>query len=413
MYHHEYLPENLAMAKSPSSRRPALAAVLIGFSFITVIAAPPARADSVWNVSAGNWSVATNWSGGQPTSDSTAYIVNGGTATVSTTNAVCGTLSLGGSAASGTVLMSGSSLNATQVENVGDSGKGTFTQSNGTNSIGVFLTIGNNAGSSGAYNLSGGLLSALNEIVGFSGVGIFTQTGGTNQIADNHQLILGNNDGGSGTYNLSGNALLLASDELVGYGGNGIFTQTGGTNAISNHDGDNLTLGQNYVSGTYNLNGGRLILPALFQGTGTAVLNISGGTLQANRAFSTVVPIVLGTSGGGATLDTAGFSVAISGSVSGTGGLTKIGGGELTLNGTDSYTGNTLVKAGTLVLASNTAITNGTSLAVGAGATLVFDSMAAAAPAVVPGGAGAVPEPSSFALLGAAALGLLCYVCRR
>ena len=59
--------------------------------------------------------------------------------------------------------------------------------------------------------------------------------------------------------------------------------------------------------------------------------------------------MTLGTSGGGATFDTAGYAVTLSGSLSGPGGLTKVDSGTLVLAAANTYSGNTLVSGGTLV----------------------------------------------------------------
>jgi autotransporter-associated beta strand protein len=290
-------------------------------------------------------------------------------------------LNVGVSAGSnGTYSLSGGQV-LVPYENVGSSGTGVFTQSDGTNSVKFNLNLGYNAGSSGtfnqsggttstgdgyninlgvlagssgAYNLSGsGQVSADYELVGFSGTGTFTQTGGTNtarSILDlgfnpgssgtynqsggtnngGNYLQLGIYAGSTGTYNLSGNGQLAAGTENVGYSGTGTFTQSGGTNSVSSV----LNLGNNAgSSGTYNLNGGVLILSSLSQGSGSAAFNFNGGTLQASSTFSTSLPMTLGTSGGGATFDTAGYDVALSGALSGPGSLTKLGTGTLTLTG--------------------------------------------------------------------------------
>ena len=137
-----------------------------------------ARADVYWKVAppnSGNWSVATNWTGGLPTSSVNAWIINGGTANVTQLGETCGTLSLGGSG-SGTVQMTDGSLSTAGYQYVGYSGTGTFTQTGGTNNLSYgYLYLGYNAGGSGAYNLSGsGQLSSPNyEYVGYSGTGSF------------------------------------------------------------------------------------------------------------------------------------------------------------------------------------------------------------------------------------------------
>ena len=55
------------------------------------------------------------------------------------------------------------------------------------------------------------------------------------------------------------------------------------------------------------------------------------------------MPMTLTGSGGNATIDTAGFTVTLSGELSGPGGLTKTDSGTLVLAGTNMYTGDTLV----------------------------------------------------------------------
>ena len=68
----------------------------------------------------------------------------------------------------------------------------------------------------------------------------------------------------------------------------------------------------------------------------------------------------------------------VGGSLSGggTGGLTKIGAGQLILSGANSYSGGTTVVEGTLLATSAGALTSGGSLIIGAGACMVFDPSA-------------------------------------
>jgi len=99
-------------------------------------------------------------------------------------------------------------------------------------------------------------------------------------------------------------------------------------------------------------------------------------------------------------------TLALSGSITGTGPLTMSGaGGKLILSGTGLYNGGTIVNAGILAVTSSTALPDNQSLTVGAGGTLIFDPsytassiiatpISAASSAVNP-----VPEPSTLVLL--------------
>ena len=465
------------------------AAGFASFAAVVLMALLPVRAANInWTLAAsqsGDWSVAANWGGTLPTSSVNAWIVNGGTATITQPNETCGTLSLGSGAGSGTVQMTGGTLTTSWYQYVGYSGKGTFAQSNGFNNSQT-LILGNNPGSSGTCSLSGdAVLLAYYQTVGYSGTGTFVQSGaatntamwlyvGTNSgasgsysLSDNGSLHvtfgeqIGNatasgNSTGSGsftqsggtnmaasiacgetgsnaTYTLSGSGLLLTTAEYVGQWHSATFTQSGGTNAtqFTAGEGDsgilyvgygyngtynlsggslscanvlnvgydangtfNLSGGQLWADvenvgngvagvftqsggtntasytvyfndGTYNLNGGRLIAPSL-QSVGSAAFNFSGGTLQAGSGFSASLPMTLGTSGGGATFDTAGYDVTLSGPLSGPGSLTKVDSGTLVLAASNNYGGGTTINGGTLQLANAGAL-GSAGLAISAG----------------------------------------------
>ena len=274
------------------------------------------------------------------------------------------------SGSSGTYSLSGGSLRALN-EYAAYSGAGSFTQSGGTNTIFSSLYLGYNAVGSGTYSLSGGSLRTSNEYAGYSGMGSFTQSGGTNTLSGT--LSLGYTANSSGIYSLSGGSL-SAPYEYVGYSGMGTFTQSGGTNHILS----GLSLGYNNgTNATYNLNGGTLILPGLGSGWGIVAFNFGGGTLQAATSLSSTMPMTLSASGGNATIDTAGFTVTLSGEISGPGGLTKTDSGTLALAGTNMYTGDTLVSRGTLQVINALALQGSTFDTSGSG-SLNFSNLTAA-----------------------------------
>ena len=268
-------------------------------------------------------------------------------------NQVTNTLYLGyGRNASGTYSLSGGQLSTTGSLVVGNSGNGLFTQSGGVNDVGTFLILGNNAnaGSTASYSLNGGTLSAFGECVancqGNSGT-VLSQTGGCNFVT----FYFGVGTAGAGSYTLSGTGQLIATtSEIIGdwyTGTSGVFTQAGGTNTIT---GSNLSLilgNHPGATGTYNLNGGLLVVPQILANAG--VFNFGGGTLQGSPSLSTTVAMTL-TNGGLATVyTTSGNVVTLSGLLSGGGTLMALGGGTLALNNTsNSYSGGTILGGGEL-----------------------------------------------------------------
>ncbi len=232
----------------------------------------------------------------------------------------------------------------------GGSSSGTLAQSGGNNATNT-LDVGDDG--PGLYNLSGsGLLTADLEGVGNNGSsGTFTQSGGTNIVLSVLFASLTVGKGGPGLYILSGSGLLTAPAEYVGaLSSSGTFTQSGGTNNVTN-----LVLGQSDSgSGTYNLNGGLLLVGSggITQGTGSAAFNFGGGTLAATAPWSSTLNMTLTGNGGNATVDTTGGDIGLAGVLSGSGGLNKTGPGTLTLSATNTYSGDTAISGGTLQLPS-------------------------------------------------------------
>ncbi len=270
--------------------------------------------------------------------------------------------------AQGSYVFSGTGLLTATSEYIGYNGTGSFTQSGGTNvvAIGSGLSVGYDAGGSGSYNLSGGSLVCGGFLaVGLNGTGVFTQSGGTLTTS---QFYIGFESSAAGsTYSLSGGSLYCGQPEYVGYAGSASFVQSGGTNTIAG----SLTIGLGAgVAGNYNLSGGLLDLKGLAAGSGSAVFDFSGGTLQALSSFSTSVPIALGAAGT-SVFDTGGNTLTLSAPLSGGNGVTKTGAGLLVLAATGSYTGGTTVSAGTLQLLADK---SSPSFTVASSATLLLSS---------------------------------------
>jgi autotransporter-associated beta strand protein len=313
--------------------------------------------------------------------------------------------------------LEGSGLLSTGNEWLGMGGSASFTQSGGTHTTSGYLFM-----DAASYYLNSGLLSVgADEYVGFGQTAVFTHSGGTNQVLNGSGIIVGAS-GGNGIYNLTGPGLLsvpsavvgwsatgsltlgagtasvstafslgvqggggsctlspgatlsVAGTEYLGLSGTGTFTQNGGSQSVAV-----LCLGfQPGAAGTYNLSGGTLSVSQLIQaGSGTAALNLNGGTLRAGGMLSTSVPISLATGGGNATIDTNGYSMTFAGPLSGPGGLVKVGTGTLTLAASNTYSGGTTIAAGFLTLANSAALLNST-LDTSGGGSLSFGGLTAA-----------------------------------
>jgi autotransporter-associated beta strand protein len=148
---------------------------------------------------------------------------------------------------------------------------------------------------------------------------------------------------------------------------------------------------------------------ALSRGSGAAAFTFSGGTLQAGSDFSSSLPMTL-SAGNGATVDTGGYLVTLSGSLAGPGSLIKAGSDTLVLSGSNMYAGGTLVTAGVLGVTNPSALLDGSSLTVNASGKFIFGGSEAAGTA---GSRSAMPEPSVLALLGAGTAVLAAQAWRR
>jgi outer membrane autotransporter protein len=236
-----------------------------------------------------------------------------------------------------------------------DSGVGTITQSSAGST--VILNVANIAdfgsnvsdptgpGGTGTYNLQAGTLRIGGNGAAFgvnaTGLGTLNQTGGV--LIATAPVIIG--ESGTGIYNISGGTASFANGLLVGqYAGSvGTVNQTGGTLTIA---GGTLTLGTGGTA-TYNLNGGVLQVGGVNPIIGSGALNFGGGTLQVVGTPLTLARAISLT-GGNSSIDTNGQTAALSGVISGPGGLVKAGQGTLILTAANSYTGGTLISGGIL-----------------------------------------------------------------
>ncbi|WP_422033789.1 autotransporter outer membrane beta-barrel domain-containing protein [Reyranella sp.] len=158
--------------------------------------------------------------------------------------------------------------------------------------------------------------------------------------------------------------------------GNTTFSQTGtgtfsgtisGPGGLTISDGTVNLLGSNtFTGGLWLASGGTLRAGSdAAMGAAAGGLNFAGGMLQATAGFAIDRPVTLGSGGG--TIDTNGNELLVRTAIGGSGGLTKVGTGFLTLSGANSYQGGTTINAGTLRLAAGASLPTTGALTVNAG----------------------------------------------
>ena len=317
--------------------------------------------------------------------------VNAGTLTLAgSSSGTLGAIQVGGA---GTATLNIQAGNYTQGAGgffVGANGTGIVNQTGGAvswNNQDLQLLIGN-GGNAGTYNLSGGSVTTA-------------ATGNATR-----GVMLGVNSDSSATFNLSGtgnltvistNRLMIGRSDSTENNTTSLFSQSGGTatitgltiggggaNAATARTGNTATMtltggtftATNFFSlaaahsdnSTINIGGTAVVtlpnLPTARGTSATATLNFDGGTLK-NSATGTFITGLTNAfiEDGGATFDTSLNSTTISQNLlthgsSLNGGLTKIGTNTLTLSGTNTYTGNTLVNGGNIALGNALALQN-------------------------------------------------------
>nr|WP_051917470.1 autotransporter-associated beta strand repeat-containing protein [Brucella anthropi] len=175
----------------------------------------------------------------------------------------------------------------------------------------------------------------------------------------------------TGTLAMNNNATLLLVDSFdnsravtLGSGGGTVQTVMGKSNAFAgaidgsgpltkSGDGTLTLSGTNTYSGGTFINGGVVSVGADSNlGASSGTLSFDGGTLHLTGSFNNSRAVTLG-AGGGTIQTSLLHSNEFSGTIGGTGKLTKNGAGTLTLAGDNSYTGGTVVNAGVLSVSAD------------------------------------------------------------
>ena len=251
---------------------------------------------------------------------------------------------------------------------------------NAANYVGVDGGTGTLNVTSGVLNFTGMASGAGHLHVGSNGGvsnGTVTVAGGTMNVGT--RMTMGVGYPGSDAANTVGNSANGNATLTINSGAVNIGTGTGG-------DTDRGALYLKSPTGgtgtaTVNLNGGTLSLNRFQVGTGgtTKTVNFNGGTVQARGAdlnfLNAAANLSAVVKSGGALVNTNAFDITIAAPLihdsalggSADGGLTKSGGGVLTLTGASTYTGATTVNGGTLLLNGSVPATNTVTVGTGGG----------------------------------------------
>jgi len=216
----------------------------------------------------------------------------------------------------------------------------------GTNYTSGGFTMADGNSINSTFNVNGGAVNFFtanhaNILWGNRSVGVINVTGGYIHIGSDSQIYLGghptyNINNAQGTLNITGPGAVTvdASSQTftVGAKTTGVANTTGTLNLLA---GGTLTTGRPIVGGN-----------------ATSYFHFSGGTLVAGANLTSLLKTLTQADidGNGATIDDGGFVVSIPQPLVDAGGgyLTKNGNGRLYLDGTNTYSGPTVVTAGTL-----------------------------------------------------------------
>jgi autotransporter-associated beta strand protein len=307
----------------------------------------------------GNWNVADNWSTGvAPVAGANVTFDGTGINLATSFNATSFSLNSLTFASGQTSAVTINTTTANPVTFTGTGTKlsvqagnhvftGTGTGASGTNRDWVYenathRTFTHDIATGASFEIAG-------RIGGNNSGAIFQKTGGGT-------LILSGVNSGSGSWNFSGSTGFAINGGILRLSNNAAAGNS--ANKYSVASGAALELAANYAVGQLTINGtGISSTGAIRSISGTRTIS-GGGDLILNSASS------IGVDAG---------TLSVSKLISGSGSLTKVGAGGLTLTAANTYTGASTVSAGTLRLGANDVIPDASNVSIGA-ATLDADT---------------------------------------
>lgn len=242
------------------------------------------------------------------------------------------------------------------------------------------LTVG--AGSDGRLDISGlGFVGVLDDLIVGEDANGFVQIGGRSTLAVGDEAIIG--DGGSGRVEVGGNSTLFTTGRTTigDFSGTGTVVVNGNAWWVGSR---RTVISQGSVTLAEN---GQLLTPIVRIERGGTLNNDGGGLLAftevrvLGQSNFTGDQTIIGLGGGGnialsnATLQLAGpRGSAFFGEISGTGGLSLVGGHAMILGGNNTYSGPTVIDRGFLELQGGNAIGDGSPVILNAGLIEMTDS---------------------------------------
>ncbi|WP_313670916.1 autotransporter-associated beta strand repeat-containing protein [Sandarakinorhabdus sp.] len=228
-----------------------------------------------------------------------------------------------------------------------------FTLSGAVGGVGALTKVGSgNLNLTNANGYSGGTLLNAGSISVFTntslGGGSLIMQDGTSLIAGANALSLANAAVLNGNSTVNTNGFVLTMSGILS--GSGTLVKAG--------TGPLILSGTNSYSGGTSLNTGAIVI-ANNSALGTGTVTMADSTALVSALANTVIGNNIVTLGNG-TLNTLTNNFTINGIISGAGSITKVGTGNLFLNGANSYAGGTALNAGTITVGNNAALGTGT-----------------------------------------------------
>jgi autotransporter-associated beta strand protein len=334
-----------------------------------------------------SWFTSSNWTLQTPNAQQDVLVNNGTTAIVDASEGAAASLTIGTTVPGSTVqFMPGGDVTVTNAITIGTGG--TLRFSGGT----LFTINASQILNNGTILFDGPPPEFLGGNVVGTGKLIMSMSGtlfvsGNQTYSGSTVLLSGTLEADSATA-LSPNSAFTVNSTLNLHGFNNTIGSLSGTGTVLNNGTTTATLsvGHDNTSTTFGgvLENGTSVLALTKIGSGTLTLTaantytggttISGGTLQFGNGGTTGSISGNVIDNGTLAFDRSNL-VTFAGVISGTGNLTQLGSGTVTLTGANTYAGTTTVNAGSLIVAGSI---SGAQTVVNAGSLIVDGSISSA-----------------------------------